>query len=533
MGIYVNPGNEGFQSALRSEIYVDKTEILEELNSVIETEQRCVCVSRPRRFGKSMTANMLLAYYGKGCDSREIFENLKIAKKLDFEKNLNQYNIIYADMNDFLFRRDYQNGDTITAKMAIALFQKEVIKELKQQFKNADMGMENDLPLALTNINNIYKEKFIIIIDEWDAIFREDKNNIEAQKEYIELFRGLFKNANSQKFLALAYITGILPIKKYGTESALNNFREFTMINPKKLAKYVGFTEEEVIALCQRYHMDFSEAQKWYDGYSFRRAMHVYNPNSIVNAMLDEEYGNYWTRTETFESLKSYISMNFDGLKDAIVQMLAGFRCKIDTDTFENDFISFANKDDVLTVLVHLGYLAYDNEKKEVYIPNEEVRSAFVSAVKKSDWKPMIQAIDASEQLLLDTWRQNEKAVAGRIDEVHMQNTSILSYNDENSLSGVISLAYYNAINEYTLIRELPTGRGYADIVFLPRPHSDKPAMIVELKYNKSPNSAIAQIEEKKYSKALEAYKGNLLLVGINYDEKTKSHQCRIKQIQK
>lgn len=533
MGIYLNPGNEKFLRVIRSEIYVDKTGMLENLNAVLETEQCHICVSRPRRFGKSITADMIAAYYDKSCDSKKLFQNFCIVKNKDFEQYLNKYNVIQADMNDFRFRKDVESGDLITASNAVRLFQTEVIKELKEEFQNVDIGTENDLPLALVNVNKICKEKFVIIIDEWDTFFREDKMDTTVQKEYIELFRGLFKNSTSKNFLALAYITGILPIKKYGTQSALNNFDEFTMINPLVLSEYVGFTESEVKALCQKYDMDFVEAQKWYDGYSFRKIQHIYNPNSVVKAMSYGEFDSYWTRTETYESLRDYINMNFDGLKEVVIQMITGGRCRVNVYKFQNDMVSFQSKDDILVLLIHLGYLAYDFETKETYIPNEEILYEFQNAIEGAKWNTVIKAISASDQLLNDTWQGNEEAVANGIDEVHMANTSILSYNDENSLSCVISLAYYNAVNEYILIREMPTGKGYADIVFLPRKCSDKPAMVVELKYNKSAEEAITQIKEKQYSKVLEGYKGKILLVGINYDVNTKKHQCRIVQLEK
>lgn len=532
MGIYLNPGNESFQSALNSEIYIDKTEMLSYTNQVLETEQRYLCVSRPRRFGKSITADMLAAYYGKGCDSRDLFQGLAIAKKAGHEKYLNQYYVIQADMNAFRHKRDRKTRKEVTALQAVDLFHMEIIRELRKEFPDSVEEDEVDLPDVLAKINEDTGEKFVIIIDEWDTIFREDKNDRKAQKLYIDLLRGLFKNAASKRFVKLAYLTGILPIKKYGTESALNNFDEFTMIKPGMLAEYTGFTENEVQNLCKKYGMDFKEAQRWYDGYSFRRVHHVYSPNSIIKAMIYGEFGMYWTRTETFESLKDYINMNFDGLKDAVVEMLAGGRCQVDTHTFENDMVSFQSRDDVLTVLIHLGYLAYDDQNSEVFIPNEEVRMAFISAVKMCNWDNVIEAIHLSDELLKATWQMDEERVARGIEEVHMENTSILRYNDENSLSCVISLAYYHAMNEYTLIRELPAGKGYADIVFLPRKHSDKPAMVVELKWNTSVKGAIAQIKERKYLSALKEYRGNLLLVGISYEKETKEHQCRIEAVE-
>lgn len=420
MGIYLNPGNEGFKRVLRSKIYIDKTGLLEYTNSVLDTEQSCICVSRPRRFGKSIAAEMLVAYYDKGCDSKAIFEGRKISENENFMKHLNQYNVIHIDIN-------YVRGQSATGMETVDNIHQFVIDELNKNYPEAVDDEDCKLPVVLTKITEKYSTKFIIIIDEWDAIFRENKNDEAAQREYINLLRGLFKDAPSKKFLKLAYLTGILPIKKYGTESALNNFDEFTMTNPRRLSEYVGFTEEEVQGLCKEYDMDFEEIKRWYDGYSFARTRHVYNPNSVVKSMLDGECSNYWTSTETYESLKSYISMNFEGLKDAIIQMLAGGKCKVDTDTFENDMVSFKSRDDVLTVLVHLGYLAYDKKTKEVKIPNEEVRAAFSHAIRRSNWQYVVEAIEKSDELLQATWRGDEQAVAQGIDKVHEANTSILN----------------------------------------------------------------------------------------------------------
>ena len=526
MGNFVNRGNSSFARARRSQIYIDKTGLLNYTNSVIDTEQCYICVSKARRFGKTMTAGMLMAYYSRDCDSEALFQDLTIAKSPFFHEHLNQYDVIHLDIAYLLV----QIKDSLKT---ISCLQEYVIEELRNMYPGILSDKDQTLPFALSKIYQAQGSKFIIIIDEWDAIFREDKYDTNAQREYIELLRGLFKGEQSKDFVKLAYITGILPIKKYKSESALNNFDEFTMASPKQLAEYVGFTEQEVARLCEEYDMDFIEAARWYDGYSFPRVRHIYNPNSVVRAMLFGEYDNYWTKTVTYESLKDYISMNFDGLKDCIVQMLAGGHCRVNTDTFENDMTSFKSRDDVLTVLIHLGYLAYDREKREVYVPNEEVRTAFANAVGGTDWTPVVQAMHKSEQLLAATWNKDEAAVAKGIEEVHMANASILEYNNENALSCVITLAYYNAVNEYTLIREMPSGNGYADLAFLPRKHSDKPAMVVELKYNQSPENAISQIKEKNYPKALEEYEGKLLLVGIGYDKKTKKHSCCIEEMLK
>lgn len=525
MGIYLNPGNAGFQSAVNSKIYVDKTKMLEYTNEVLDTEQRYICVSRPRRFGKSVTAEMLVAYYSKQCDSKGMFSQLNISKAQDYKKHLNQYYVLHFDINTF---RDRMSVDASLLKE----MQREIINEIREEF---DFVPENEesLPKALANVNKITGDSFVIIIDEWDALFRENKHDVIIQEEYITLLRGLFKDAASKKYVKLAYLTGILPIKKYGTQSAMNNFDEFTMIQPDMLSEYVGFTEEECKKLYDEYNMDFEEAKRWYDGYIVNEFTHIYNPKSVVDSLRRRKFANYWTRTETYESLKGYISMNFDGLKDNIICMLGGEHCKVNTMTFQNDMVSFKSKDDIMTLLVHLGYLAYDDSEKEVYIPNEEVREEFRVAIEGNGWEAVIRSIEMSEKLLDATWNMNELTVAEGIDKVHMENTSVLQYNDENSLSCVITLAYYYARNEYTLIREMPAGKGYADMIFLPHRNSDKPAMIVELKYNRSAEGAVSQIKEKQYPEALEGYSGAVLLVGINYDKKSKKHQCKIEKILK
>ncbi|XCP85437.1 AAA family ATPase [Roseburia hominis] len=529
MGLYLNPGNTGFQTSLRSRIYVDKTGLIRYLNELLDTEDKFVCVSRPRRFGKSMAAKMLTAYYSCGCDSREMFQNLEIGRADSFEKHLNQYDVIRLDIQLVwnMAKGEGANGQIVS------YIQRPVVAELRQEYGQYLSEEDRSLAGILQKITMLTGRRFVVIIDEWDCVFREEKNNIEMQKEYVAFLRSLFKGVQAEECIHLAYLTGILPIKKYGTESALNNFDEYTMTNPGVLAKYVGFTEEEVKGLCEVYEMDFAEAKRWYDGYRFRRSTHIYNPRSIVQAMLNGEYENYWTQTETYESLRAYIDMNFDGLKDAIVYMIGGGHFEIDIGSFQNDMTSFRTKDDILTLLVHLGYLAYEKQYKEVFIPNEEVREEFVRAVRGGGWEAVAAIFENSKRLLEATLRKDEEAVAAGVEEAHLASVSTLSYNDENALSCVISLAYISARADYTLIRELPAGNGFADIVFLPHRYSDKPAIIVELKWNKTVAGAISQIKERKYVKALENYGGELLLVGINYDKANKIHQCVIEKYNK
>ncbi|MCD8222542.1 MAG: ATP-binding protein [Clostridiales bacterium] len=530
MGIYLNPGNKSFQTIVNG-TYIDKTGLIDYINSTIDTPLKLTSFSRPRRFGKSFAAKMLCAYYDKSCDSRFLFEGLEISKKNSFDSYLNKYDVIYLDMTWFI-SRSITKGNNVVLDM-----QNAVIKELKLKFSDYISENETYLPEALLSVSAKTGDPFIVIIDEWDALFREAKDDHVIQREYVQLLRGLFKaGTTTDTTIAAAYMTGILPIKKYGTESALTDFREYTMTKPGRLAEYVGFTEAEVRQLCADYQMNFEDVRTWYDGYSFSRVEHVYSPDSVMNALQEGEVLNYWTQTETFESLKEYIGMDYDGLKDAIVEMLGGGHVGIKISTFQNDMTSFNNKNDVLTLLVHLGYLAYDADKRKVYIPNLEVAEAFEDAVNNENWGIVGEAIADSEKLLEATLSGDAVAVADALERIHSSVSSVLQYNNEASLSCAITIAYYTAKRFYSIVRELPAGKGFVDIAFLPRRDIDKPAMIIELKYDKDADTAIRQIHENRYDGELKNYSGNLLLVGINYDKEAKGtdakkHSCIIEKV--
>lgn len=523
MGIYLNPDNKSFAIAVGSEIYVDKTELIAATNKVLDTEQRFVCVSRPRRFGKSIAANMLAAYYSKGCDSKELFQEFKIAKSKQFEKHLNNYILIKLNIQEFL-------TNSKSMEEMLALLKRRIIWELLEEYPDFRYFDTTNLTWTMQDIYSNTKRTFIVIIDEWDCIFREYKTDKQAQEQYLDFLRDFMKD---KVYISLAYMTGILPIKKYGTHSALNMFNEYSMLEPGPLAEFVGFTEDEVCELCEEYDMDISEMQSWYDGYHFDNNISIYNPKSVVSSLELRKYGNYWNKTENFEALKVYIDMNFDGLKDAVIAMLAGNRVQIDTRSFANDMVTMNNHEDVLTLLVHLGYLAYDWEKEEVFIPNKEISKEYITAINNTSWGEVIKSVRKSEELLKQLWNCEAQEVAEAIERTHLE-TSYLQYNDENALSYTISLALYAARNYYTVIREFPSGKGFADMVFVPKPkYRDKPALVVELKWDKTAKGAINQIHEKQYCDSLREYTGDILLVGINYDKKTKVHECIIEEVER
>ena len=519
-GIYLNKGNEDFRSSKRAE-YVDKSGIISVINSTIDTNFRCSCTTRCRRFGKSMVANMLCAYYDRSCDSRELFADLEIAKDSTFEEYLNKYPVIKIDMTDFTTRFD--------ASHIMNKLNQEVINEVLREYPDfiCQSEEDDDLMAVLSRIALQTGDKFIMVIDEWDAICREAKMS-DAVDKYVNWLRRLFKGSATSDVFAAVYMTGILPIKKYKTESALNNFIEYSMVSPGDMAPYFGFTMDEVQHLCRKYDFNVEEMKKWYDGYQIGNQPSMFNPNSVMQALRKKECLNFWSATGAYEAVAQYIDMNYNGLKDDIINLLCGGRALVDVDDFQNDLRTIDNKDNVLTVLIHLGYLSYDSKRHECYIPNLEVGEEMTRAVKSNRWKYVSEALTQSEQLLRATLSGDNEAVAKAIDKIHSKETSILSYNNENSMACVLTIAYYSANNDYIIQRELASGKGFADLVFIPRKNVEKPAIIMELKYDKDADSAIDQIHRKDYPSKVAEYTGELLLVGINYDKTSKSHTCKI-----
>ena len=536
MGTYINRGNSEFRDIVTHE-YVDKSSLIPLINATLNSESRYSCVTRCRRFGKSMAAKMLCAYYDKSCDSRELFVGLKAEQDRSFETYLNRYSVLYLDVTSFTARPELR-------KNIVWTIQERIMNELKEMFPDVKYPDNSDLMDVLSSIHQSTGEKFFFIIDEWDAICREfpqrqkmkgDPETVSPTilDEYVMLLRRLFKTQDSDRVFAGAYLTGILPIKKYNTESALNNFREYSMIRPGKMSSALGFTHEEVETICQKHGMDMKEMERWYDGYRIGKASRMFNPYSVMRAIDEEEYRSYWTTTGAYDSVITYIQMNFDGLKDDIIKMLSGEPVYVNTTKFQNDMRVVNSKNDVFTVLIHLGYLAYDNDKKQCYVPNKEVADEFLNAVEDTSWSRLVGVITASQDLLDDTLAGNEQAVALAIDQAHDEHTSILAYNDENSLACVLTVAYIWARNEYVIHREYATGKGYADLVMIPLRNVAKPALVIELKFNHTADTAIDQIKRKEYPTKMAEYSGDILLVGVNYDKETKLHTCKIERYTK
>ena len=433
MGIYFNPDNGSYRQARNSRIFIDKTGLINFLNERLSTEDKCIALSHARRFGKSHAAGMIDAYYSKGCDSSNLFDDTEIAKSEDYHKYMNQYNVIHIDVSSFW--DSYK--DNIVEKIIEYIY-----KDFEAVFNN-EIDLSNDIRYVLMSIYQKTNISFVIIIDEWDCVIRNSENK-ELVHKYLQFLHSLFKSEESKSFLALAYITGILPIKKIKDESALNNFREYTMLDSYPITEYYGFTEEEVKTLCEKYDMDYDTMKAWYNGYLID-GIHMYNPNSISMAMDRHRVDSYWKNTSSFASINTFITMNYEGLKDDIMTMLAGGKVRVNTNTFQNDFGTIGSKDEALTALIHLGYLGYEAERKSAYIPNYEVKTAFDAALQTGEWKEIGKAISKCDELLDETIDGNADRVAEIIELAHDTYTSVLKYNDENSLSCVLTMAYFTA----------------------------------------------------------------------------------------
>lgn len=521
MGIYLNPGNENYKEIVSAETYVDKSMLLSVLNGMLDSVDKYVCMSRPRRFGKTVTGNMIAAYYSKGCDSHSLFGGLKIASAPDYGSYLNRYNVISIDLNS-----EYQN--TPDKFSLIRSITSKINAEISMEYPEAGVKDTDSLGEAILKVYGCTGDTFIILLDEYDVLVREQVPE-KLFMEFLGVLNGLFKSNTLRPAISLAYLTGILPIVRDKIQGKLNNFGEYTILSAGRFSEYMGFTSDEVKALCEKYSVDYEECKNWYDGYSLN-GYEIYNPESVVKSISEGYFESYWGKTSTYKVISDRLEQNFRGTRDDVIKMLSGESVDVNITSYLNTMDSFASRNDVFTYLIHLGYLAYDRENKTCRIPNREIRQEWFNAIENNDdYSTTNEIIEASRELLRETLQGNEMAVAQSLDRSHIHVTSNRSYNNEDALQSAVYLAYIYALNDYTVIREMTTGKGFADVVYIPiKP--GKPAMIVELKHNKCSESALDQIKNKQYFESLMHYKGNLLFVGINYDEKEKTHECRIER---
>ena len=519
MGLYVNPGNENFTSAIRSEIYVDKTMLLSELNKRLGTEDRFLAVSRPRRFGKTMAESMMAAYYSKGCDSAGLFRGFRIAGDPSFSENLNKYNVLHLDINRFWsgYGRD-----------ALARMGETVLEEFREEFPDAVFRDSDDIAGCIVRAYKSTKVPFVIILDEYDVIFRDDKAAC-LEEEYLRLLNAVFKGSDVVSCIALAYITGILPIIRDKAQSKLNNFDEVTFLRPGRFTDYTGFTDQEVQGLCERYGMDYEECKSWYDGYEIS-GRDLYAPRSVAKAMMEGEYHSYWNQTSQYDAILDYIRYDMEGMRGDVETLLTSGSVPVNTTLFLNTPSSIRCKDDVLTYLCHLGYLSYDSRTGTCSIPNREVRMEWVNAITiNGEHEAVLKMIAGSREVLESAWAMDAPRLAEAVGKSHERLTSSLPYNNEQSLQSAIRLAFFYADCCYTIVMEYPAGKGYADIAFIPyKPNI--PAMLVELKAKGTAGTALDQIRERRYFAGLDKFRGNTLLIGVSYDKKTKKHECVVEK---
>ena len=526
MGIYLNPSNVGFKEILAGDIFVDKTMLISELNKFIEKGNKYICVSRPRRFGKTIATNIMCAYYSKGCDSREMFSKLKISKAKNFEQYLNKLNFIAIDVAS-----EYQNA-RVKDEMLIDL-QAKLLREFRAQFPKIKFRNNGTLANCMMEVYSATGETFVIILDEYDCLVR-DQFGTHLFADYLEFLNGLFKSNTLKPAIALAYLTGILPIVRDRVQSKLNNFEEYTILNSYNLAEFVGFTEKEVKPLCKKYKVDYAQCKKEYDGYA-QNGYEIYNPESVVKCMLKGEFGNFWSKTSTYMVITDRLKHNYKGAKEDVVKMLSGEEVKVNITRYMNTMTDFHSKDDVFTYLIHLGYLAYNSKEGTCRIPNLEVRKEWNNAIEDMpEYSKTDEIIKASEDLLEQTLLKNSDAVAKSLDNTHIHVTSNRNFNNEDALAAAVYIAFVHALNYYNCFKELSTGKGFADLVYVPVVKSpEHPAIIIELKHNQSTGKALQQIQSRQYFDALENYKGNLIFVAINYDKETKKHECEITEWEK
>ena len=540
MGIYVNPGDSMFRFSLNSKIYVDKSPMINELNELIGTDERFLCMSRARRFGKTMMTNLMSAYYSRDCNSREIFERLELSKQEGWDKYLNAFNVIQIDLQSCFSRTKDKN-------QVIDKLQTNVVNELREQFPSTRIPTAATIAESISIINKELGELFVIIIDEYDVLIRDNCVAASIRKDYIDFLNSIFKSNDVQKAVSLAYLTGILPILRETVQSKLNNFTEYTMLRPDQFAQYFGFTENEVRRLCLAKNADYDACKLMYDGYIFEKptelaeqpdddgehVIHVLNPNSVVKAVTKHKYDNYWVATSALEAITLYIDANIAGILEDIKALLKGEKeVKVDVLNYNNNVEHFATKDEIFTYLIHLGYLAYDPTKGTCHIPNGEIRGAWLRIMSNAKgFEPIAQMIETSRKLIEATENGDKETVAKALDDSQADISSPLSYNRESTMQSAILMAYFYARKDYWIFSELASGCGYADVVLVPF-FIQKPIIIIELKKDGEPATAIEKIKSRNYAHAFRYHPGHeAVLVGITYDAESKQHRCLIEKV--
>ena len=519
MGLYLNSDSilKKYTRLYKNEYFVDKSLIINQINKLIGSFDVYLCVTRPRRFGKTSLINMLGAYYSKAADSSQIFDTLKISQANGYREHLNKYNVISISFNEI-------PDNLKTYDQYINNITNQVKKEVISEFNLTDIEESDSLKRVLQKS----KQQFIFLLDEWDYIFN---NNLfeESQDKFLEFLRNLLKD---ESYVELCYMTGVLPIKKYSSGSALNMFDEFTFLKDRKFGEYFGFTEDEVLDLCeQNKYMDFKKLEEWYNGYTTARGIKIYNPRSVVKALKNDYCESYWTNTGAMDEVSQYLKYNVLEIRDDVIKMVSGQEIDIIiNEEFRAGQGTPKTKEEIYSAMIVLGFLSYNDGYLK--IPNKELMIEFEKALRDKSFGYVSEIIENSRTMLKATVDKDTETVEKILHYIHNSEIPILQYNDENSLSCVITLAYLSARDTYRVEREEKTGKGYADFTFHPRRKNDT-AFIVELKKDEVPEVAINQIREKEYIQKFKAENEGkeVLAVAICYDSKKKEHHCEIEEI--
>lgn len=505
-----------YTELVNSEYFVDKSAMIEAINKRIRTNTKYVCITKPRRFGKTSILNMLGAYYGKAYDAREVFDKLNISKNGTYKTHLNQYNVISLSLNDL-------PDDGSTYEDYINLIKESITDDIKEAYPELREKKFHRISDLLTAT----KEQFIFIIDEWDYLFSHELF-IEHHSAFLEFLRNLLKD---RPYVALTYMTGVLPIKKYSMGSALNMFREYTMLKDPFFEKYFGFTESEVEALCKKQTaLTMDEIRDWYNGYQTRNGERLYNPRSVVCAFEDAACQSYWTRTGKMDEVLFFLKYNIREVRDDVVKMVNDITVIMEiNEEYAAGQKSPKNKEEIFSAMIIYGLLSYYDGN--IRIPNKELMLEFQKALKDDDFGYVAELVRNSNEILNATLDKKGDVVASYLHNIHNSELPILKYNDENSLSCVVTLAYLSARDMYRVEREEKSGKGFADFIFHPR-RKKYPGIILELKADDTPEAAIVQIRNKEYCEKLRGeHVEHILAVGLSYDISKKEHQCVIEDL--
>ena len=511
--------NNEFELAANDKFFVDKTSLIEKINSLIGIKDRFVCITRPRRFGKTLNAMMLASYYSKNADFKKLFDKLEVSKSESYLAHLNKHNVIYMTLNQI-------PNTSCTYEEFIERYTSFLLKDLEKFCPEIEI---NEKMLLSDVFEQIYQKRgngFIFIIDEWDYIFNNNLFSEDDRKAFLEFLKDLLKD---RPYVELAYMTGVLPIAKYSSGSALNMFLEFNIMNDHMYDEYFGFTNEEVEGLHKKQNkVSMDSLKEWYNGYYTCNNLQIYNPRSVTNALRQGVCQSYWTNTGPMDEISYYIENNVEEVRNDIVQMVSGIPVNIHLEGYSAEQINLNTRDEILSAMTVYGFLSYHDEM--LAIPNKELRMKFDYALKNHQMGAVSELVLKSNEMLKATLKKDTETMEKLIQEAHDINIPVIKYNDENSLACIVTLVYLSARSKYKIVREMPAGIGFADFIFYPNDKS-KPAFILELKKNSTPDEALKQIEEKRYAMALKDYTGQKLAVGISYDEKLKRHSVKVEDI--